>query len=161
MIFALFPVEGEAAKKPLFQSWWPRKLVLLGVANNYEDALVKSRKFKEQLGVELNLRKLIAHPKTGLTLEYADCISQFGKFPCYPPRGKDFDTAYVSIEHSLSFKGIPRNKYLIVLGAFPPESPSLKAIFATTKSRIPEGQILDVQVFLGWIGAEEDEFGDL
>ena len=81
-----------------------KRLVILQSTKEFEAASKTARLAAEKLGVPLQLGDLAPHAKLGLTHNKSECEGNGFNWPCYMPRGRYDDGAYISIEHSTAFK---------------------------------------------------------
>ena len=78
-------------------------LLIVRSTADYPEALRYAKKASATLRLKLDLRGLGPHDGIGLTSSQEDCEPS-GGFPCYYPRGRLDDGAYVSIEYSSAFR---------------------------------------------------------
>ena len=138
---------GDAAEPDVV----PKAFVILKATPSYADARAAAAAAAETLAIRMDLRQLSPDRTLGLTFPEADCVDEFGEYPCYVPRGRWDDGVYLSVEHTSSYQGFDEGQYIVVLASGAPHDRSVRAALRRAKSAYPDAVIKTAPVYLGCI----------
>jgi hypothetical protein len=128
-----------------------KAFVILKTTESYADARAVAAAAAETLAIRMDLRQLAPDRAIGLTFPEADCVAEFGEYPCYVPRGRWDDGVYLSVEHTGSYSGFDENRYIVVLASGAPHDRAVRAALRRAKSDYPAAFVRTIPVYLGCI----------
>jgi len=128
-----------------------RDFIILPAVASYAEARKVAGNAARRLGLKLDLRGARPDGRGGLTFSRADCKANDWEHPCYVPRGRDDDGAYVSVDEASRFFDAEADGYLVILGSGPKDDPSLRALAAKARSLFPTAEIRTDDVWQGCI----------
>ena len=132
----------------------PKAFVVLATADSYAHALRSARRASQELGLRIDLRGLRFH-KAGNTLTFGratcDNDAAFGSYPCYLPRGRWDDGAYLSIELADHYSASARARFVIVAASGDASDPVLKAMLRKARATFPAVRLEAMPIYMGCI----------
>jgi hypothetical protein len=134
------------AQKPAFVD---KEFVILKSSASFEEATQSAAKAASKLGVELNLRGLSPNLRTGLTFSKQECIRSGVPYPCYVPRGRGDDGAYLSVEWSSEYAILARGLYVVMIASGVPGSSKTRRILEVARSVYPDAYAKRMKVYVG------------
>jgi hypothetical protein len=131
-----------------------KAFVVLATAESYADALLSARRASRELGLRIDLRGLRFH-KAGNTLTFGratrDNDAAFGSYPCYLPRGRWDDGAYLSIELADHYAASAKARFAIVAASGDATDPELKAMLGKARPTFPTVRLEAMPIYMGCI----------
>lgn len=148
----LFIAREKAFCQPK-EAWVSEQVLILLSTREYGTALRFAKQSSRRLQIPLNLRKLKAHPRQGLTFSREECEQSAFSYPCYVPRGRIGEESEgkegISIEHSSAYEGLKRNYYIVVAGVFPASSKEGIPLLERIKKEYPDAYLKPMKVYQG------------
>ena len=105
---------GKSVKNEIENSSIDKDFLIVLSTKSYNEALSFAKRFSEKMNIQLKLRGLHPSRKTGLSFSRAECADNEYEYPCYVPRGRYDDGAYVSIEYSSAYENFRGGYYIVV-----------------------------------------------
>jgi hypothetical protein len=139
------------------EAFWmaDKRMVILQSTKSYASAKKTAKRAAKKLGLKLKLRGLVSHPKSGLTESKALCMSLDdgypGHYPCYWPRGRWDDGAYISIEYSTAIRGFRDGYYIVVAASDYDGSALIERILKKARRTWKDAYAKKAEVYMGCI----------
>ncbi len=126
-----------------------KRLVILQSTSDFQEAKSTAESAAIKLGIPLRLSEVSPHTKLGLTNTKSDCNDSGVPWPCYFPRGRHDDGAYVSIEYSNAFQGYTEGFFIVVAASAPKNDEVIQQTLDSAKSHWPTAYSKNTPVYLG------------
>jgi hypothetical protein len=86
---------------------------------------------------------------TGVTHHQDSCKKWGEEYPCYFPRGRYDDGAYISVEYSNGFEGFMEGYYIVIAVSGSKEDPEFTNAVKKVKAYFPKSYVKKTRVFIG------------
>lgn len=150
----LFDVSFACAQDK-FNTEVPKDIIILRSTKDYQTALAVAKQAASRLHKKLDLRRLSANAKIGLTMSKADCFGSGGSddfgYPCYIARGEGnaFNDDYISVEYADAYKGFSKGYYIVVAAITDIKSAAMKTKLATIQKIYPNAYAKRTYIWFG------------
>ena len=126
-----------------------KSFLILQSTKSYPDALKTARGAASSLAYRLDLRGLKPNIREGLTFSRPECDSNGWEYPCYVPRGRYDDGAYISIERSDAYNGFSKGYYIVIAASGEPAGKEVKGAFVKARPLYRQAYLKTAKVYMG------------
>jgi hypothetical protein len=134
---------------PNLEPYVDKEFVILKTTPAFKEATKSAAKAAAELGIGLNLRGLSPNLRTGLTFSKEECAGSELPYPCYVPRGRRDDGAYVSVEWSSKYQIFARGLYVVMIASGVPGSSETRRMLAAARRVYPAAHAKRAKVYVG------------
>jgi len=131
------------------QPFVDKDFLILKSTPSFKEATQSAATTAAKLGVKLNLRGLSPDLRTGLTFSRDECARGELPYPCYVPRGRSDDGAYVSVEWSSDYALLAKGMYVVMIASYKPGAPETRRMLKAAQSVYPDAYVKRVKVYVG------------
>ena len=127
---------GAMTQEDIEQSQYQMKrLVILQSTKDIDAARATAAAAAETLSLPLQLNDVEPHPTLGLSHSAQVCEANGYSWPCYMPRGRHDDGAYISIEHSGAFETFAEGYFIVVAASAAGRDPVIRRTLRAAKGQ--------------------------
>jgi len=112
---------------------------------SYNEAKKFAKALSLKSGIKIDLRGLLFNADIGLTESKKECIDNGFEYPCYTPRGRYDDGAYISIEYSSAYERFSKGYYVVMVNS----GEISKRFLEKIKTYVPDAYVKKSSVYMG------------
>ena len=146
-LLAAAPAFAEEEGEPFMVD---KAIVILSTNASYGGADQALRRAERRLGLSVDLRDL-GPDESRRTLSWSanDCEENGWSYPCYVPRGRADDGAYLSIEHTDGYPELAPRHFIVVAASGSPGAAEIKHTLARANELGLRAYVRTVRVYMG------------